>query len=121
MLAAVEQACLPLPPGTLHVERFSPKEEIRTDGDTGFEVYLKQSGITVEVPPDRSILHSIEAAGVVVLSSCQEGTCGTCETDVLEGEPEHRDSLLTPEERASNETMMICVSRCKGQRLVLDL
>lgn len=121
MLLAVEAACSSLPAGTLHVERFSPKEQLRTEADAGFEVFLKQSGITVEVPPDRSILHSIEATGVVVLSSCQEGTCGTCETDVLEGEPEHRDSLLTPEERAGNETMMICVSRCKGRRLVLDL
>ena len=121
MLRALEEACTGLPPGTLHLERFSPKEELRAEADDGFEVYLKASGLTVQVPPDQSVLHAVEAAGVQVLSSCQEGTCGTCETDVLEGAPDHRDSLLTPEERASGETMMICVSRCKGQRLVLDL
>jgi ferredoxin len=63
----------------------------------------------------------VEAAGVSVLSSCREGTCGTCETDVLEGAPEHRDSLLTEAERQSSETMFICVSRCLGPRLTLDL
>ena len=73
------------------------------------------------VPPERSVLDTIEEAGVSVLYSCEEGTCGTCETDVLEGEPEHRDSVLTAEERAAGETMMICVSRCRGDRLVLDL
>jgi ferredoxin len=84
-------------------------------------VELAQSGMTLDVPPDRSILEVVEAAGVQVLSSCQEGTCGTCETGVLAGEPEHRDSLLTNEERAANDTMMICVSRSCGAKLVLDL
>ncbi|HEY0357634.1 MAG TPA: 2Fe-2S iron-sulfur cluster binding domain-containing protein, partial [Mycobacteriales bacterium] len=86
-----------------------------------FEVELARSGLTLEVPPDRSILSVVEAAGVQVLSSCQEGTCGTCETGVLDGEPEHRDSLLTAEEQAANDTMFICVSRSCGPRLVLDL
>jgi ferredoxin len=58
---------------------------------------------------------------VEVLYSCTEGTCGTCETDVLDGEPDHRDSVLTDDERATGETMLICVSRCRGGRLVLDL
>jgi ferredoxin len=62
-----------------------------------------------------------EDAGVPVLSSCREGTCGTCETTVLGGVPDHRDSLLTREEQAANETMMICVSRCRGRKLELDL
>jgi len=56
-----------------------------------------------------------------VLFSCTEGTCGTCETDVLDGTPDHRDSVLTDEEREAGETMMICVSRCHGKKLVLDL
>jgi len=60
-------------------------------------------------------------AGVQVLYSCAEGTCGTCETDIVEGEAEHRDSVLSAEEQEANETMMICVSRCREGRLVLDL
>ena len=73
------------------------------------------------VPPGRSILDVIEAAGVPVLSSCTEGTCGTCETAVLSGVPEHRDSVLSPAEQAAADTMMICVSRSVTPRLVLDI
>jgi ferredoxin-NADP reductase len=117
LLDAVEARC---PAGRLHVERFAPKEQ-ETGENTGFEVELAQTGRTVPVAPDVSVLDAVRAAGVEVLFSCTEGTCGTCETDVLEGAPDHRDSVLTDEERAAGETMMICVSRCRGKRLVLDL
>ena len=73
------------------------------------------------VPPERSILDVVEEAGVHVLSSCCQGTCGTCETPVLEGTPDHRDSILDEDERSANDCLMICVSRCVGERLVLDL
>ncbi|MFR0356021.1 PDR/VanB family oxidoreductase [Streptomyces sediminimaris] len=117
LLDAVEERC---PAERLRVERFTPKEQ--PAGDNGaFEVELAQSGRTVTVPPDVSVLDAVRAAGVEVLFSCTEGTCGTCETDVLEGTPDHRDSVLTDAERRSGETMMICVSRCRGKRLVLDL
>ena len=117
LLDAVEALC---PADRLRVERFSPKA--RQEGENSeFEVELAQSGRTVTVAPDVSVLDAVRAAGVEVLFSCTEGTCGTCETDVLEGTPEHRDSVLTEEERESGETMMICVSRCRGRRLVLDL
>ena len=69
----------------------------------------------------RSILEVVEGADVSVLSSCREGTCGTCEAAVLQGEPDHRDSVLTAEERAAGDCMMICVSRSRKPRLVLDL
>lgn len=82
---------------------------------------LSRSGLAFTVEPGRSVLRTALEAGVPVLYSCEEGTCGTCETDVIEGEVDHRDSVLTDEERASGETMMICVSRCRGSRLVLDL
>ncbi|MPZ79202.1 MAG: 2Fe-2S iron-sulfur cluster binding domain-containing protein [Actinophytocola sp.] len=117
LLAAVEQRC---PPEALHVERFAPKP-VSGESFAAFEVELARSGRTLEVPADRSILEVLTGAGVAVLSSCEEGTCGTCETDVLGGTPEHRDSLLTEDERAAGETMMICVSRSAGGRLVLDL
>ncbi|GGX00459.1 PDR/VanB family oxidoreductase [Streptomyces chartreusis] len=117
LLDAVEELC---PAGVLHVERFRPKEQL--DGDeVEFEVELARSGRTLTVGPGVSVLDSVRAAGVEVLYSCTEGTCGTCGTDVLAGTPEHRDSVLTREEQESGETMMICVSRCRGKRLVLDL
>jgi ferredoxin len=84
-------------------------------------VELAASELTLTIPPDRSILDVIEEAGVGVLSSCAEGTCGTCETTVLGGVPDHRDSVLTQEERAAGDCMMICVSRSCTARLVLDL
>ncbi|CAM5341027.1 PDR/VanB family oxidoreductase [Streptomyces griseorubiginosus] len=117
LLDAVEQRC---PAGLLHVERFAPKEQEEGE-NTEFEVELAQTGTTVTVPADVSVLDAVRASGVEVLFSCTEGTCGTCETDVLEGTPDHRDSVLTDEEREAGETMMICVSRCRGKRLVLDL
>jgi ferredoxin-NADP reductase len=114
LLAAVEARC---DPARLHVERFTP----RPVSGVPFEVELARSGRVVPVPADRSILSVLLDSGVQVLSSCQEGTCGTCETEVLAGTPDHRDSLLTEEERAAGETMMVCVSRSAGGRLVLDL
>ncbi|QRP43646.1 PDR/VanB family oxidoreductase [Amycolatopsis sp. FDAARGOS 1241] len=116
LLAAMEQRCAP---GSLHVERFTAKPD--TEPKAAFEVQLAQSGRTLEVPADRSILSVVEESGVPVLSSCHEGTCGTCETGVLEGTPDHRDAVLTAAEREAGDVMMICVSRCAGARLVLDL
>jgi ferredoxin-NADP reductase len=117
LLDAVEERC---PAGLLHVERFRPKvQETGPDGE--FEVELSRSGRTVTVAAEVSVLDAVRAAGVEVLYSCTEGTCGTCETDVLDGTPDHRDSVLSDEERAAGETMLICVSRCRGKRLVLDL
>ncbi|MGC5566271.1 PDR/VanB family oxidoreductase [Streptomyces sp. FR-108] len=126
LLDAVEERCAGWPGGTLHVERFQPGAAEVTapqeaDAETEFEVVLERSGRTLTVPADASVLDTVRAAGVEVLFSCTEGTCGTCETDVLDGTPDHRDSVLTAEERAAGETMLICVSRCLGKRLVLDL
>ena len=75
----------------------------------------------MKVPVGTSILGALEQVGVRVLNSCREGICGTCETPVVSGEVDHRDSLLSDEEREAGDTMMICVSRCKGRRLVLDI
>ncbi|MCZ2817300.1 PDR/VanB family oxidoreductase [Modestobacter sp. VKM Ac-2984] len=121
LLAAVEQRCADWPPGALHVERFAPKEQGERVLSGDFDVELTLSGTTLTVPPDKSILQVVEEAGIPVLSSCQEGTCGTCETGVLEGTVDHRDSLLTPEEQAANDTMFICVSRAACPKLVLEL
>jgi ferredoxin len=88
---------------------------------TSFEVELARTGTTVTVPPGRTVLEAVAEVGVEVLSSCRQGICGTCETTVLEGEPDHRDALLDDIERQANDCMFICVSRARGDRLVLDL
>ena len=92
----------------------------RTD-DGSFQVKLASSGKIVVVPKDQTVVQALAAAGVEVQTSCEQGVCGTCLTRVLEGEPDHRDSLLSEEERAANDYMMICVSRSRSPRLVLDL
>jgi ferredoxin-NADP reductase len=116
LLAAAERRC---PPEVLHLERFTPVSD--AGQRTAFTVELARSGQTFVVPQDKSILEVLEEAGAAPLSSCREGTCGTCETGVLAGTPDHRDSLLTPAERDTGDAMMICVSRAVGERLVLDL
>jgi ferredoxin-NADP reductase len=121
LLQAVEQHCATWPPGSLHVERFAAKPVAEGAPATTFEVVCQRSGITVTVPADRSILEVVQDAGVNALSSCLEGVCGTCETPVVEGTPDHRDSLLSDEEKAANDYMMICVSRSHSPQLVLDL
>jgi ferredoxin-NADP reductase len=121
LLAAVEERCASWPPHSLHVERFTAKPLTEPVLSEAFEVVLAQSEMTLTVPPERSILDVVEEAGVGVLSSCAEGTCGTCETAVIEGEPDHRDSVLDDDERQANDCMLICVSRSRTPRLVLDL
>ena len=120
LLSSVEEACASWPEGALHLERFQGKE-LDASLDTEFEVVLARSGQTLMVPPGKSIFHAVEDLGIPVLGSCHEGVCGTCETVVLEGEVDHRDVVLSESEKASNETMMVCVSRCRGSRLVIDL
>ncbi len=122
LLAAMQEATAHWPSGSLVVERFSPVAPPTSSGpEAAFEVEAAASGLTVTVEPGVSIVRALEAAGIFPETSCEEGICGTCETRVLAGTPEHRDSLLSDEEREAGETMMICVGRCRGERLVLDL
>lgn len=120
LLAAVEAGCEKWPSGSLHLERFAPKQDLAAGPRSSFEVELAQSGRKLLVSEDMTVLEAVEAAGVPVMTSCEEGICGTCETKVLSGEIDHRDSVLTEQERAAGDTMMICVSRAKSARLVLD-
>jgi len=120
LLDAVEMHCSSWPEGSLHTERFvavAPQPE----DDTAFEVVLAKQNLTFVVPPGETILRTLESNGVEVPSSCQQGMCGRCEQTVLEGTPDHRDEILTPEEQAAGEYILICVSRCRGSRLVLNL
>jgi ferredoxin-NADP reductase len=124
LIDAVEAYCVGWPSGSLNVERFAAAAvEGPAEGaaEQPIEVELRASGVTLTVPPELSVLAAVEQAGVPVLSSCEEGICGSCETPVLDGEVDHRDSLLTEDERAANDTMLICVSRARGGHLVLDL
>jgi ferredoxin len=88
---------------------------------TAVQVVCETSGRVLLVPPGTSILQAVSDAGLDVTAPCSDGLCGTCETRVLDGEPDHRDALLTDEERAFGDTMLICVSRARTTCLVLDL
>ncbi|MGI3224284.1 PDR/VanB family oxidoreductase [Streptomyces sp. GTA36] len=112
-----------LPAGALHLERFGakPQTDEPAHSATEFEVELARSGRTLTVPADRRLIDVVREVVPQVPFSCEEGYCGSCETGVLDGMPDHRDQVLTPEERDSNETMMICVGRCLSRKLTLDL
>ncbi|MFF5441344.1 PDR/VanB family oxidoreductase [Streptomyces achromogenes] len=115
LMAAVERA---LPEGaTLHLERFAPGTA--AGADAAFEVELRRSGRTVTVPAGSSVLAAVRRELPGTAYSCEQGFCGTCQQRVLEGEVEHRDELLTDAER--HDSMLICVSRARGDRLVLDM
>lgn len=120
LLLAIESACRERDHVTLHVERFAPKDIGDTENGA-FEIELGRSGGVVEVGESESIIDALARRGVEVDFSCREGTCGTCEVAVLGGTPDHRDSVLTDDEQAANDAMMICVSRSCTPRLVLDL
>lgn len=119
--AACERLGLPAP----HVERFGPRAagpgEAGGRQDTPFDVVVASSGKRFAVPPEMSIISVLSGAGLYVPTSCTEGYCGICVTEVLDGIPDHRDDYLTPEERATNRRMCICVGRSKSPELVLKL
>jgi ferredoxin-NADP reductase len=121
LIIAVEERCTTWPPGALHVERFHPREISATVPERAFEAVLGRSGTRVGVAAGQSIVDALETIGVDIPTSCREGTCGTCETGVLEGLPDHRDSVLTEEERQSNTVIMPCCSRSLTPIIVLDL
>lgn len=128
LLRAVTNACQWLAPAaSLHTERFitgqAPGESpaLGSAENRPFRVELRRSGRTLPVPADRTLLQVIRDAVPDVPYSCEEGYCGTCETRVLGGQPDHRDEILSAEERAESKTMMICVGRARSETLVLDL
>lgn len=119
MLKAFEKATASRPPECVHVEYFTANEAPATSG--GFTVVLARSGQSVAVPPGKTILDTLLDQGIEVPYLCMEGSCGTCETKVLEGVPDHRDVVLSNMEKAANNIMMICCSGSKSEKLVLDL
>lgn len=119
MLAAFRAAAEARDPATVHFETFDAAAP--EAGDEGLVIELARSGGSVTVGPEETILDALQAAGVAVASSCRNGVCGTCEVRVLEGQPDHRDLILSEAEKARGDTMMICCSRAKSPRLRLDL
>jgi len=122
MLKAFEAAAASRPKANVHVEYFTPKEDAAAaDGLGGFWVELAKSGEEYFIPPGKKVLEVLFDAGVDVDYSCELGICGACETKVISGIPVHHDSVLSEEEQASNEKVMICCCGCKTERLVLDM
>lgn len=120
MLDALAAATADWPAGTVRVERFKG-EEVAVGERKVFELVLQRSGLNTEVGTHESVLDAIERLGVSYPWSCREGICGTCEAPMLEGEAEHMDFVLDAQEKQSHQRMMVCVSRCAGPRLVLDI
>jgi ferredoxin-NADP reductase len=108
---------------TLHVERFVASGEVQAPqaGDSSFELVLQRSGKTILVPADRTALEMVHELIPNHPYSCRAGECGSCEVAVLEGEVEHRDEVLSDDEHEANCAMMLCVSRARSPRLVIDL
>ncbi len=124
LLSAVESQCAYWPAGALHIERFAAKAPAAEEAAAAldhFEVVCHRTGVSFDITSDQSILEVLEEAGIPILGSCYEGVCGTCETRVLEGTPDQRDSVLSEAEKAAGEVMLVCVSRSRTERLVLDL
>lgn len=121
MLGAFEDACMAHGYPNVHIERFAANPTAESVQEAEYSVALERSGRSIVVPSGKSLLDALLDAGIGVEYSCREGVCGSCETVVIDGCPDHRDSVLSQSERDSNKTMMVCVSGCKGQRLVLDL
>jgi vanillate O-demethylase ferredoxin subunit len=119
MLTAFNAAAAARPAAHIHVEHFSNAQGVDKAG--GFEIVLAKSGRTIAVPSGKSILDTLLELGIDAPFSCLEGICSTCETRVLSGIPDHRDLILTADEHAANDRMMICCSRSKSPVLVLDL
>ncbi|MES5488609.1 PDR/VanB family oxidoreductase [Bradyrhizobium sp. INPA03-11B] len=121
MLIAFEQACERYGYSHAHVERFAADPSlVDHDDSASYDVHLANSGKLIRIEPGTRLLDALLAAGVEVPFSCREGICGSCEMTVLEGAIDHRDSVLTDAERAEGKSMMVCVSGCRGGRLVLD-
>ena len=106
------------PSSAVHFESFGADTKPHPD-DKPIEVVLDQTRLTVQVPVNKSILDTLREHNIRVPSSCESGTCGSCKVRLLEGEPDHRDLCLLPEEQ--NSYIMVCVSRARSEKLVLDL
>lgn len=121
-MRAIEEAAEGIwPSETIHMEFFSAVPSALADNNKAFEIILAKSGQTYTIPADKSIIDVLGENGIQVQVSCEQGICGSCITPVLEGEPEHRDKVLSAREKGANNLCTLCVSRAKSERLVLDM
>jgi ferredoxin-NADP reductase len=120
MLGAFEEAAVGLAEQCVHVEYFAARQLAATESG-GFNVRLAKSARVLPIAPGQTILDAVLEAGIRVSYSCMEGICGSCETRVLDGTPDHRDLVLSKQQQGANDRMMICCSRAKSAELVLDL
>jgi vanillate O-demethylase ferredoxin subunit len=121
LLQAILSAAEKQPKVKVHYERFSAVTIPEDRVDSAFEVEISSSGERLSVMPQQSILQVLEQAGHQIDTMCKEGLCGSCEVDILQGEADHRDSVLSEDEKAEHSVLMVCCSRAKGNLLVLDL
>ncbi len=119
MLDAMEEAARARPDVTLTIEHFTPKPALDPAREHAFALDLSDSGITLQVPADRTILQVLRAAGIDIASDCEEGLCGSCEMPLLGGEADHRDRVLSRSEHAAGRKIITCCSRARGDRLVI--
>ena len=109
------------PAEAVKLERFVAKPALSGGPTFAFKIELARTGLTFDVSADETILEVLDANGIDAAFSCEQGVCGTCVTDIIDGEPEHRDSFLSAKQRASGKQMCLCVSRAKHEKVVLDL
>jgi ferredoxin len=122
LLQALAEAGAHWPEDALHTEHFHAQTtQLDPSREQAFEVVLKDSGLTLPVPADQTVLSVLRAANIDVQSDCGEGLCGSCEVRVLSGQIDHRDVVLTRSEREAHNRMMVCCSRACGGQLVLEL
>ncbi|OQQ30408.1 cytochrome [Prescottella equi] len=122
LLAALEEATAHWPEDSLHVEHFTSNlATLDPANEHAFEVELRDSGLTIQVAADQTVLDALRASNIDIQSDCEEGLCGSCEAPVLDGEVDHRDMVLTKTERAQNKSMMTCCSRACGKKISLAL
>src|SRR5262249_4470966 len=121
MLDAVVKAGSGLRGSAIHIERFAAAAAFANAPNPTFEIELQSSGKVLTVGPDETILGVLRKNGLPIEFGCSEGLCGACMVDVVEGEVDHRDGVLSPEEQETNAFMCVCVSRAKSERLVLRI
>jgi vanillate O-demethylase ferredoxin subunit len=110
-----------VPDAQVHVEYFEAAEPADTKTEIEFDIKLASSGATLKVPQNVSILSVLRDHGIAVPASCETGVCGTCLTQVLAGEPDHRDVYLSKQERAAGDVILPCCSRALSPLLILDI
>jgi ferredoxin-NADP reductase len=122
MIGRVEELCAGRPWVTLHVERFgSDGPVVLSEGERPFELELARTGVTLQVPADRTALDVVHDVLPDHPYSCLGGQCGSCEVAVLSGDVDHRDEVLSEDEQLDSTAMMLCVSRARSARVTIEL